>query len=306
MSWADTPGTPAGAASGDGAIVGRNQPKRGGLSLFSNFSPLMLFGAGCVCGGLAAAAGLYLLRIRKTKLIMSDMLVDIGKKSELILKYENNLNQNATTIGSLTTDLKVMEARCRFLVDSENEMRSAIRTIPNQLLEYNNKLFEDLRQYQTEVNNNSARLTNALSSPNVRGMWGEMQLKRTVELIGMHKFCDFEVQPVLADGSRPDMVIKLINRRCIAVDSKVPLTSFQNAIACADPVKKDELLRSHAQAVRTHIKALSGKQYSRGLQNFESPTFVVLFLPSETLYSVALEYDPGLLVLTSVSHPRPP
>jgi DNA recombination protein RmuC len=247
-----------------------------------------LFGLGCICGGVAVAASLYALRVRKDA---------------------NQIRRDAATISSLTTDLRVSLEKCKFAVDSENEMRAAVRMIPNQILEYNNKLFQDLRKYQADVNSSSNKLTDALSSPSVRGMWGEMQLKRTVELIGMSRFCDFELQPSLDNGSRPDMVIKLTNHRCIVVDSKVPLTAFQNALACNDGAKKEEYLRSHALAVRTHIKALSSKQYpSRGmkkhpqLQHFESPSFVVLFMPSETLYSVALEYDPGLLEYASLSN----
>lgn len=116
----------------------------------------------------------------------------------------------------------------------------------------------------------------------------------------MSRICDFDTQVILPDGSRPDMVIKLTGNRCIVVDSKVPLTSYQEAVACSDSNLADELYKKHADAVKTHITSLSKKQYP-GSMNGLSPDFVVLFLPSESLYSSALLHRPQLLEYAAAS-----
>jgi DNA recombination protein RmuC len=121
-----------------------------------------------------------------------------------------------------------------------------------------------------------------------------------VEFTGMSRICDFETQVVLPDGSRPDMVIKLTGNRCIVVDSKAPLTSYQQAVACSDSTLADELYKKHADTVRNHIANLSKKQYPSKM-NGMSPDFVVLFLPSESLYSAALIHKPELLEYAAAS-----
>ncbi len=141
----------------------------------------------------------------------------------------------------------------------------------------------------------TANLAKAMRSSNVRGAWGELQLKRAVELAGMLEHCDFELQHTVAGDEgllRPDMIVRLPGDRTIVVDAKTPATSVLEAINCADDAQRRVLCAEHVVAVRRHIDALSKKSYWE--QFDQSPEFVVMFLPSEAFFSVALEFDPSL------------
>ncbi len=153
-----------------------------------------------------------------------------------------------------------------------------------------------LDESQKALRAETGNLVRALQSPIVRGRWGEIQLKRVVELAGMVEHCDFfEQQSVdTADGRlRPDMRVVLPGGASIVVDSKVPLLAYLEAIQGGeDSVRRTHLMRHSAQ-VRTHIDQLSRKAY---WEQFEAtPEFVVLFLPGEVFFSAALEHDPDLI-----------
>ena len=141
----------------------------------------------------------------------------------------------------------------------------------------------------------TANLARALRSSNVRGAWGELQLKRVVELAGMVEHCDFTTQHTVdgEDGAlRPDMVIHLPGDKILVVDAKTPATAVLEAVNCPDDARRAQLSLDHVLAVKKHIDALSRKAY---WQQFPTaPEFVVLFLPSEAFFSVALEFDPAL------------
>jgi DNA recombination protein RmuC len=147
------------------------------------------------------------------------------------------------------------------------------------------------------------QLATALRSPNVRGRWGEVQLKRVVELAGMAEHCDFETQVSTSaedgDGDarrmRPDLVVRLPGERCVIVDAKAPLLAYLDAAACTDERERARLLRAHAGHLRMHVESLSRKAYWEQLGAGATPEFVVLFLPGEAFFSAALEHDPALL-----------
>ncbi len=124
-----------------------------------------------------------------------------------------------------------------------------------------------------------------------------MQLRRTVEMAGMINYCDFEEQASVetSDGQRqrPDMIIRLPNERVVVVDSKVPLAAYLDALQSEDPDHQKERMVAHARHIRDHIKALSAKSYWTQFDN--TPEFVVLFIPNETIFSAALEQDPQLI-----------
>ena len=139
-------------------------------------------------------------------------------------------------------------------------------------------------------------LKDALSKPEVRGMWGEMQLKRVIEISGMLNNCDFLEQSVEEGESgriRPDMVIKLAGNRTIIVDAKSPFEAFLKAMSTEEVVEKQKQLERHARHLRNHIQMLSKKKYYEGFA--QTPEFVVLFLPSEVFFSAAMQIDPTLL-----------
>lgn len=145
-------------------------------------------------------------------------------------------------------------------------------------------------------------LSQALSSNNIRGVWGETQLRKLVELAGLIKHADFDEQASFSTDTgsgRADMVINLPGGKSLAIDSKVPFNSYQEASTISDLASGEELARrnrlieEHVKAVKGHVDALSSKTYWTGLN--ASPDFVIAFVPSESLLSAALDADPGLL-----------
>ena len=139
-------------------------------------------------------------------------------------------------------------------------------------------------------------LVRALRAPQVRGQWGEMQLRRVVELAGMLEHCDFMEQATVSssDGRlRPDLIVHLPGHKAVVVDSKAPLQAYLDAAEETDEAKRGAFLDQHARQVRTHIEQLAGKDYANELT--EAPDFVVLFLPGEAFFSEACRRDPGLI-----------
>lgn len=150
-------------------------------------------------------------------------------------------------------------------------------------------------QGQERLRTETGSLVTALRTPHVRGRWGEVQLRRVVELAGMVEHCDFEVQTTerTTEGNllRPDMVVRLAGGKSVVVDSKVPIEAYLNAIGTDDPDAKNAQLARHAQQLREHIKKLGHKRY---WEQFESsPEFVVMFV-DEGLFRAALDQDPTL------------
>lgn len=155
---------------------------------------------------------------------------------------------------------------------------------------------QNMRSSHADLRKETQQLVAALRTPKARGNWGEMQLRRCVEFAGMVQYASFEVEKFVRgeDASiRPDLVVKLPNGRSIIVDAKTPLDAFLNASAAEDETQRTAYLVAHAAQVKKHLDSLCGKAYWK--QFPESPDFVVCFLPSEVLFSAALEQDPTLL-----------
>jgi DNA recombination protein RmuC len=160
-------------------------------------------------------------------------------------------------------------------------------------------LHEHLRlmgEGQKNLADETETLVRALRAPQVRGQWGEMQLRRVVELAGMLEHSDFTEQASVStvDGRlRPDLIVHLPGHKALVVDSKAPLQAYLDAAEESDEIKRGAFLDQHARQVRTHIEQLAGKNYANELA--EAPDFVVMFLPGEAFFSEACRRDPGLI-----------
>jgi DNA recombination protein RmuC len=155
-----------------------------------------------------------------------------------------------------------------------------------QQVEFTRRGAEQLRE-QTRA------LVTALRRPEARGRWGELQLRRVVELAGMAVHCDFDEQVITDSGLRPDMMVRLAGGKNIVVDSKVSLAAYLEAAEATDDSVREARLDAHARHLRSHVDQLGAKAYWSSLP--ETPEFVILFIPGEAFLAPALERDPGLL-----------
>ena len=158
------------------------------------------------------------------------------------------------------------------------------------------KHLELVAQAQQKLEAETANLVRSLRSPTTRGRWGEIQLRRVVELAGMLERCDFEEQPSRrSEGGRlrPDLVVHLPGGKDLVVDAKAPLSAYLEALEAEDGAAREAQLREHARQVREHVRKLASKEYWS--QFDASPEFAVLFLPGEAFFSAALQRDPTLI-----------
>jgi DNA recombination protein RmuC len=207
-----------------------------------------------------------------------------GAKSDLE-KRQTAINKTVEPVGLA---LKAFNERVEQIEERRTQTDASLR-----------EQLQQLAQSQVQLSKTTGSLVQALRAPQVRGQWGEMQLRRTVEMAGMINRVDFlEQASVESDEGqrfRPDMLINLPNGRQVVVDSKVPLAAYLDALQTEDPDKQKERMVAHARHIRDHIKGLSAKSYWNQFDN--APEFVVLFIPNESIFSAALEQDPQLIEL---------
>jgi DNA recombination protein RmuC len=157
----------------------------------------------------------------------------------------------------------------------------------------------DLRQRSEDVQSAAQQLTSALRSPNVKGQWGEVNLRRILEFVGLISYCDFDEQVHVGtdEGAyRPDCVITIPGSRRLIVDSKAPIESYLDALQASDQSQREAALKEHLKKVRSHIDQLSKKDYANKLSTLgQVVDAVVLFIPVEGALSMALERDPQLM-----------
>lgn len=199
--------------------------------------------------------------------------------------------------GDLALKQQAVEEVVRPLQSSLTKVETYLQTLENKRVSAYSQLTEQisaLANSQAQLQAETANLAKALRSPTVRGRWGEIQLKRVVEIAGMSEHCDFTQQTTQASSSlRPDMLVQLPGHRQIIVDAKAPLSSYLASLEATDESDRLSKLRDHAKQVKRHLQQLSQKAYWDQFQ--PTPEFVVLFLPGEIFFSAALEQDPSLI-----------
>jgi DNA recombination protein RmuC len=244
------------------------------LAPMSAASLLAVFTTGLIAGAVLALGIAFLVRRERR----GDESASVDRLGELLVPLRAELERYDARLGAFdrerATQFGALAARLDLMATASEGLRDQTR-----------------------------QLATALRSPNVRGRWGEVQLRRVVELAGMSAHCDFETQVSTSaedgDGDarrmRPDLVVRLPGDRCVIVDAKAPLLAYLDAAECADERERTRLLRAHAGHLRMHVETLSRKAYWEQLGAGATPEFVVLFLPGEAFFSAALEHDPALL-----------
>lgn len=255
----------------------------------------------------AANEKLSLLEDAKEKLQESFQALSaeaLSKNNESFLKLaEENLKKHQEAAkGDLEKRQEAIHKTVEPVGEALRLFNEKVTKIEENRAAVNASLKEQLQQLATsqqQLSRTTGSLVQALRAPQVRGQWGEMQLRRTVEMAGMINYCDFEEQASVetAEGQRqrPDMLIRLPNERQVVVDSKVPLAAYLDALESENPDVQTERMQAHARHIRDHIKGLSTKAYWTQFDN--APEFVVLFIPNEAIFSAALEQDPQLIEL---------
>jgi DNA recombination protein RmuC len=201
------------------------------------------------------------------------------------------------TLRATVTPVADLLARFEHHVNEvEKDRKEAYGSITNQV--------ESLRRSQEQLTVETKNLVTALRRPQTRGRWGELQLRKVVEMAGMTEHCDFDEQMSVRDDDdalkRPDLVVHLPDGAEVVVDSKVPLSAYLDAIEASDDETRTRELRNHANQVRTHVQKLSSKEYWKQFE--QSPDFVVCFVPGDALLSAAFEADPTLTEYALSNH----
>ena len=205
------------------------------------------------------------------------------KIGALVKQAKNDFSLSKDAVGEL---VKPLSEELKRIEEARNKAQGSLTEQISSLAEGNSKLADEARN-----------LTDALKRPEVRGSWGEMQLRRVVELAGMTNYCDYEeqVSVIADDGSRdrPDMVVRMPNERTIVVDAKTPMSAYLTAVESDNAEERKDAIQRHARQVRERAQNLSQKSYQQMFDR--SPDFVVMFLPGEYLLSAALENDRELI-----------
>ncbi len=212
-----------------------------------------------------------------------------GSLREVQTQATADLEARKTAVEHLVSPLKEkLETLDRNVRDLENAREGAYQALTEQM--------RGVAQTQERLQQETTRLASALRGTHAQGQWGELQLRRVVEIAGMVEYCDFQEQATVGgpggEHLRPDLVVRLAGGQCVVVDAKTPLQAYLRAMSTDDEGERDGHLRETAHQVREHMRALSAKAYWE--QFSQGPELVVMFLP-EPLYLTALRLDPTLI-----------
>ena len=206
----------------------------------------------------------------------------------------------AAAAGDIDARKKAIEDLLAPMAKTLEQVDREIKDSERRRVESGAQLMQKIASLDTAgqgLRDETRRLTDALKRPGVRGRWGELQLKRVVELAGMIEYCDFMEQHTIQGGDderiRPDVIVRLPGGKRIVIDAKAPLDAYLRALEAPDEIARQSLMTEHARQVRTHIAQLSAKSYFEKVAS--TPEFVVMFLPGEMFFSAALEHDPSLI-----------
>lgn len=230
------------------------------------------------------------------------------ERVQLLQSAQQKLEQSFRALAS-----EALQTNSQMFLDrSREQMEGVVAPVRDTLLQFDQNVkqleasraqaygsltqqIQNLMQSEVQLREAADQLKNALRAPHQRGRWGELQLRRAVEMAGMLAYCDFDEQQTLFGDRnlRPDLIVHLPNGRDIVVDAKVSLDAYLRAVECHSDAEREQHLTDHARQVRAHVKTLGDKSYWERLPG--SPDFVIAFLPLESLYSAALQKDGGLL-----------
>ena len=213
---------------------------------------------------------------------------------------ETRLTQaRAEATGDIEARKKAIEHLLEPMAKTLDQVDREIKESERRRVQSGAELIQQIASLDTtgkDLRSQTARLVDALKRPGVRGRWGELQLKRVIELAGMIEHCDFEEQQTLTGDERrlrPDVIVRLPGGKHVVIDAKAPLDAYLKALDAPDETTRQALLADHARQVRVHLTQLAAKGYAAHVQ--PGPDFVVMFLPGEMFFSAALEQDPSLI-----------
>ena len=240
-------------------------------------------------------------KLREAFKALSATALENNNQNFLLLAKATLEKFQTQATGDLEKREKAVEALVKPMQENLAKFQTQVEEMEKNRLTAYTGLHEHVKllaQGNVKLQEETGRLVTALRTPTVRGRWGEMTLRRVVEIAEMVPHCDFVEQASVAgdDGLlRPDMVVKLPGGKSVVVDAKAPMMAYLQAVEEKDEEKKNALLADHARQMKDHITKLSAKSY---WTQFEAaPEFVIMFLPGEAFYSSALEQDPALIEL---------
>jgi DNA recombination protein RmuC len=270
--------------------------------------PWVNFIAGLAVGGLIAGLWMRskLARMEAAKQFAESGVTKLQETFQALADAALRSNQSAfldaarttleTTRAEMSGDLAQKQTAIEGVIQPLADSLGRLEVHVRELERAREKAYGSLGEQVQSLARETATLSTALRSPQTRGRWGEVTLRRVAELAGMVLNCDFQEQETReGDGVRirPDMIVRLPGGRSLVVDAKVPLTAYLDAMGAPDPASRKAALQRHGQQVSEHVRQLSSKQYWSQFQ--PAPELVVLFLPGDHFFSAALECRPDLI-----------